>query len=52
METNLELVPDLSYESEFSLAHEENEVKINGAKIVFDKKVPLVPVALEAEKND
>jgi|GEM_PF-3751003 len=47
METAFSVVPDLSYQSEFSLAHDEKEVLINGAKIIFDKKAPLTPVTLE-----
>jgi hypothetical protein len=51
METTFSLVPDLSFEPEFALAHEQHEVIINGAKVVFDKKSPLVPAALEPEKD-
>lgn len=52
METALSIVPDLSYQSEFSLAHDDKEILINGAKIIFDKKAPLTAVTLEpAVKN-
>ena len=46
METAFNTMPDLSYESEFSLAHGDKEVLINGAKVVFYKKAPLTPVTL------
>lgn len=51
MDTSLTLVPDLSYEAEFSVAHEEKEVNINGARIMFDRKVALMPVELETDKK-
>jgi hypothetical protein len=51
MEAAFSLVPDLSYEPEYVLAHEQHEVIINGAKVVFDRKAPLMPVALEPEKD-
>lgn len=51
METTFSLVPDLSYEPEYALAHEEHEVIINGAKVVFDRKAPLVPANIEPEKD-
>lgn len=49
--TELTLVPDLSYEPAFSLATEESEVLINGARVIVDRKVALVPVSVETEKE-
>jgi hypothetical protein len=51
METNMNTVPDLSYEDDYALAHEKKEVLINGARIIFDKKAPLTPVKLEDEQK-
>lgn len=51
MDTSLTLVPDLSYEAEYSVAHEEKEVMINGARIMFDRKVALMPVEIETDKK-
>lgn len=51
MDTSLTLVPDLSYEAEYAVAHEEKEVMINGARIMFDRKVALMPVELETDKK-
>jgi hypothetical protein len=47
----MNMVPDLSLEAEFSLANEDKEVLINGARIIFDKKAPLLPVILENEQK-
>lgn len=48
---NMNTMPDLSYQPDYVLAHEEYEVLINGAKVIFDKKAPLTPVKLEHEEK-
>lgn len=52
MENTVSYVPDLSYEPEYALAREEHEVIINGAKVIFDRKAPLMPVTLEPRKTE
>lgn len=41
--------PDLSNQSAYSASLEENPIKIDGQKVLFDKKVTLLPVELKKE---